>query len=156
MKRDRANCIHQKVNSLLSTCDFDTTLDGLLPHANTLCLIRCLPQELLSSDHDIEPTTREQGEDSSSTPDNGWYDRPSKARTTAYPMACTISPLPESLSGSYETLKYIRLPSSTLGPEVTQIFQQPVIPPIAGWFYRPPGPSSITAPRQKSFRPMRG
>jgi 1,4-dihydroxy-2-naphthoyl-CoA synthase len=33
------------VNSLLSLCDSDTPLDGLLPHANTLCVIRYITQE---------------------------------------------------------------------------------------------------------------
>jgi hypothetical protein len=31
---------HDKVNSLLSTLELDTTLDGLLPHTNILYVIR--------------------------------------------------------------------------------------------------------------------
>ncbi|KAK1602536.1 hypothetical protein QYE76_017967 [Lolium multiflorum] len=40
MTRARAQALRQEVNSLLSTYDFDTPLDGLLLHANTLCSIR--------------------------------------------------------------------------------------------------------------------
>jgi hypothetical protein len=32
--------IHDKVNSILSTLDLDTNLDGMLHHANVLCVIR--------------------------------------------------------------------------------------------------------------------
>ncbi|KAK1645868.1 hypothetical protein QYE76_063673 [Lolium multiflorum] len=39
MTRARAQALRQEVNSLLSTYDFDTPLDGLLLHANTLCSI---------------------------------------------------------------------------------------------------------------------
>jgi hypothetical protein len=40
MTRARAKAIHDKVNSLLTTLDLDTPLDGMLPHAETLCVIR--------------------------------------------------------------------------------------------------------------------
>ncbi|KAK1602193.1 hypothetical protein QYE76_018177 [Lolium multiflorum] len=40
MTRARAKAIHDKVNSLLTTLDLDTPLDGLLPHADVLCVIR--------------------------------------------------------------------------------------------------------------------
>ncbi|KAK1628064.1 hypothetical protein QYE76_002379, partial [Lolium multiflorum] len=39
MTRARAKAIHDKVNSLLTTLDLDTPLDGMLPHAETLCRI---------------------------------------------------------------------------------------------------------------------
>ena len=38
MTRARARTIQAKVNSLLSMCDFDTPLDGMLLHAHTLCV----------------------------------------------------------------------------------------------------------------------
>ena len=38
--RARAKALHDKVNSLLTTLDLDTPLDGMLPHAETLCVIR--------------------------------------------------------------------------------------------------------------------
>ena len=40
MTRARAKLLQAKVNSLLSLCDFDTPLDGLLLHTHTLCIIR--------------------------------------------------------------------------------------------------------------------
>ncbi|KAK1602063.1 hypothetical protein QYE76_017106 [Lolium multiflorum] len=40
MTRARAKAIHDKVNSLLTTLDLDTPLDGMLPHADVLCVIR--------------------------------------------------------------------------------------------------------------------
>src|SRR3954470_16639538 len=40
MTRARARLLQAKVNSLLSLCDFDTALDGLLLHTHTLCIIR--------------------------------------------------------------------------------------------------------------------
>jgi hypothetical protein len=40
MTRARAKAIHDKVNSLLSSHAFDTSWDGSLPHAETLCIIR--------------------------------------------------------------------------------------------------------------------
>ena len=47
MTRSRANAIHDKMNSFLYMCDLDPTLDGTLPHANALCILRFDPQELL-------------------------------------------------------------------------------------------------------------
>ena len=43
MTRSRAKAIHDKVNSFLSMCDIDPTLDGTLPHANALCILRYEP-----------------------------------------------------------------------------------------------------------------
>src|SRR3954465_10763840 len=40
MTRARAKLLQAKVNSLLSLCDLDTPLDGLLLHTHTLCIIR--------------------------------------------------------------------------------------------------------------------
>src|SRR3954469_14741470 len=40
MTRARAKLLQAKVNSLLSLCDFDTPLYGLLLHTHTLCIIR--------------------------------------------------------------------------------------------------------------------
>jgi hypothetical protein len=37
--RARAKAIHQEVNSLLTTLDLGTPLDGMLPHADMLCVI---------------------------------------------------------------------------------------------------------------------
>ena len=43
MTRARAKAIHDKVSSFLSMCDIDPTLDGTLPHANALCILRYVP-----------------------------------------------------------------------------------------------------------------
>ena len=43
MTRSRAKALHDKVNSFLYTCDLDSTLDGTLPHANALCILRFEP-----------------------------------------------------------------------------------------------------------------
>ncbi|KAK1572649.1 hypothetical protein QYE76_018789 [Lolium multiflorum] len=40
MTRARVKALHEKVNSLLTTLDLDTPLDGLLPRADVLCVIR--------------------------------------------------------------------------------------------------------------------
>jgi hypothetical protein len=45
MKRARAKAIHQEVNSLLSTYTLNTSLDGMLPHADILCVLRYEPRE---------------------------------------------------------------------------------------------------------------
>ena len=45
MTRARAKLLHDKVNSLLSICDFDSPLDGVLLHAPTLCILRYDPQD---------------------------------------------------------------------------------------------------------------
>lgn len=40
MTRARVKTLHDKVNSLLSMCDLDTPLNGLLFHSDTLCVLR--------------------------------------------------------------------------------------------------------------------
>ena len=40
MTRARVKALRDKVNSLLSICDLDTPLNGLLLHADTLCILR--------------------------------------------------------------------------------------------------------------------
>src|SRR6185369_7820856 len=39
MTRARVKAIHAKVNSLLSMCDLDNPLNGLLLHSDTLCVL---------------------------------------------------------------------------------------------------------------------
>ena len=45
LTRARARAMQQKVNSLLSTLDLGTYLDGMLFTSDTLCVIRYVPQE---------------------------------------------------------------------------------------------------------------
>ena len=57
MTRARAKALHDKVNSLLSTIDLGSTLDGLLLHTDTLCILRYEPRE-----QPRHPSTNAQGE----------------------------------------------------------------------------------------------
>ena len=41
MTRSRAKAIHDKI---LYMCDLDPTMNGMLPHANALCVLRHEPQ----------------------------------------------------------------------------------------------------------------
>ena len=40
MTRARVKALHDEVNSLLTTLDLGTPLDGMLPHVDVLCVIR--------------------------------------------------------------------------------------------------------------------
>ncbi|KAK1628431.1 hypothetical protein QYE76_002746 [Lolium multiflorum] len=57
MTRAQVKALHDKVNSLLTSLDLDTPLDGMLPHAETLCVIRYVEHQ----DHgeDDTPWSRE-------------------------------------------------------------------------------------------------
>ena len=46
MTRARAKALHDEVNSLLSSLDLGSTLDGLLLHTDTLCILRYESREL--------------------------------------------------------------------------------------------------------------
>ena len=64
MTRSRAKAIHDKVNSLLYICDLDPTLDGTLPHANALCILKYDPQALLHGREEAgQEDGREEGEE---------------------------------------------------------------------------------------------
>ena len=45
MTRSRVKALHEKVTSLLSMCDLDLPLNGLLLHAGTLCILRIHPED---------------------------------------------------------------------------------------------------------------
>ena len=47
MTRARTKNLHDKVNSLLTTFDLGSTLDGMLLHSDMLCVIRYEPTESL-------------------------------------------------------------------------------------------------------------
>ena len=47
MTRARVKALHDKVNLLLSTFNFGSTLDGVLLHSDVLCVIRYEPTEPL-------------------------------------------------------------------------------------------------------------
>ena len=52
MTSARTKALHDKVNSLLCSYEFDAPLDGLLPHASTLCILSYEPQGL-HQDHPL-------------------------------------------------------------------------------------------------------
>ncbi|KAK1663838.1 hypothetical protein QYE76_051997 [Lolium multiflorum] len=61
MTRARVKALHDKVNSLLTTLDLDTPLDGLLPQADMLCVIMYEPRE---KDSTADPKMdKEEGEE---------------------------------------------------------------------------------------------
>ena len=67
MTRARVKALHDKVNSLLTTLDLDTPLDGLLPQADMLCVIRYEPRE---KDSTADPKVdKEEGEEESQLKD---------------------------------------------------------------------------------------
>ena len=68
MTRARARALHEKVNSLLVTLDLGTSLDGILLTADTLCVIRYLPQEPSPATPDDEMLTGPQGEKGDDAP----------------------------------------------------------------------------------------
>jgi hypothetical protein len=57
MTRARVKALHDEVNSLLTTLDLGTPLDGLLPHADVLCVIRYKEHQ----DHGEEDTPWSKG-----------------------------------------------------------------------------------------------
>ena len=64
MTRARVEALHDKVNSLLSMCDLDTPLNGLLLHSDTLCILRNNHQEdQEASAEDGQETSREEDEE---------------------------------------------------------------------------------------------
>ena len=89
MTRARAKLLQAKVNSLLSLCDFDTPLDGLLLHNHTLCIIRYEEKDPRDGGTGAEATSRCQtpavlpveptGTTDSSGPTAIWYYRPYQA-----------------------------------------------------------------------------
>ena len=66
MTRARVKALHDKVNSLLSMCDLDTPLNGLLLHSDTLCILRNhLDDDPQWSGEDDQEKTQEDGQESS-------------------------------------------------------------------------------------------
>ena len=64
MTRSRVKALHEKVTSLLSMCDLDTPLNGLLLHAGTLCILRIhLDDDPQWSREDEQEDPQDEGED---------------------------------------------------------------------------------------------
>ena len=64
MTRARVKVLHDKVNSLLSMCDLDTPLIGLLLHSDNLCILRHDPLEDLQGSVEVgqESSQEDEGE----------------------------------------------------------------------------------------------
>src|SRR3954471_6256694 len=58
MTRALAKLLQAKVNSLLSLCDFDTPLNGLLLHTHTMCIIRYEEKDPRNGRNGVEATSR--------------------------------------------------------------------------------------------------
>ena len=64
MTRSRVKALHDKVTSLLSMCDLDTPLKGLLLHSDTLCILRNhLDDDPQWSGGDEQEKVQDDGED---------------------------------------------------------------------------------------------
>ena len=67
--RARAKAIQEKVNSFLYMCDFDPIMNGMLPHANALCILRYEPQgRLHRSMKDGQEDGQVQGQEEAPSP----------------------------------------------------------------------------------------
>ena len=66
MTRARVIALHDKVNSVLSSFDFDSTLDGMLLHADTLCILRYEPPK--PREDGASRASKEGREDQASSP----------------------------------------------------------------------------------------
>ena len=113
MTRSRAKAIHDKVNSFLSTCDFGLPLNGLLPHADTLCILRYNPQEDTLRRQAAKPT---HGEDE---------DGAAKLALAVLPMTPPILPANPGRASLASTRTHLCTTGSTAGV-------QPVLPPTIG------------------------
>ena len=64
MTRSRVKALHEKVTSLLSMCDLDLPLNGLLLHAGTLCILRIHSDDGTQwSQEDDQEKVQDDGED---------------------------------------------------------------------------------------------
>ena len=118
MTRARAKALYDKVNSLLSTCDFGSTLDGILLHSDTLCILRYEPPQ---------PTSNGQG--ATVKADQDWSFR---AGGSAIHQPESLTPL-ESSPHADRSLRPSRL--SLEAPRVTTLESQ-----IGGLSESPPEP----------------
>jgi hypothetical protein len=54
MTRSQAKALHDKVNLLLNTLDLEHTVNGSLPHGNTICAVRYEPHGETTKDEEHE------------------------------------------------------------------------------------------------------
>ena len=71
MTRAHAKALQEKVTSLLSNLQLGTPLDGMLLTADTLCVIRYIPQESPPWSQTIDVETRREEEKAAAPADSG-------------------------------------------------------------------------------------
>lgn len=94
MTRSRVKALHEKVTSLLSMCDFDIPLNGLLLHAGTLCILRNhLDDDPQWSEEDDQEKTQEDGQEEERGKEAGIPEEmPSGTTGPAWPVLPPILP----------------------------------------------------------------
>ena len=92
MTRARAKAIQEKVNSLLSTLDLGTYLDGMLFTLDTLCVIKYIPHESRLDEN--KPEREEEEERSQPRPEEGGVPGAVLPPDTSGTTASTVLPSP--------------------------------------------------------------
>jgi hypothetical protein len=95
MTRARAKALQHEVNSLLSTCDFNTPLDDMLLHSDMLwCVIRYQPQRLHPLGQGTNTKERKRWAESSKVTRDGTTARRSSLAWKSYKIGTTSAPTP--------------------------------------------------------------
>ena len=118
MTRARVKALHDKVNSLLTTLDLDTPLDGLLPQADMLCVIRYEPREKnITADPKMD---KEEGEEESQLKDapQGRHCRPPGTGTAGLQTPALPAPPAEGAT---------KARTGTAGPSSPALPAQPLL-----------------------------
>ena len=113
MTRARVKALHDKVNSLLSMCDLDTPLNGLLLHSDTLCILRHDPLEDLQGSVEV-------GQESSQEDEGEGEKNGNKSQAAVLPPVAAVLP-PQNQ------------------PSQTRLRPGPAETEEAGRYYRPTG-----------------
>ena len=113
MTRARVKALHDKVNSLLSMCDLDTPLNGLLLHSDTLCILRHDPPEDLQGSVEV-------GQESSQEDEGEGEKNGNKSQAAVLPPVAAVLP-PQNQ------------------PSQARPHRSPAEPEEAGRYYRPTG-----------------
>ena len=102
MTRSRVKALHEKVTSLLSMCDFDTPLNGLLLQSDTLCVLSHEEREELwgNLDQDGQGMHQDKDEEDGENCQDGLKNQP-----TAWPRPATIQNQPAWKAGLQPDLK---------------------------------------------------
>ena len=93
MTRSRAKDIHDKVNSLLSLHTFDVSVNGSLPHGDTLCMLNYEPPREPQGDAKDDQDKSQEEEKEGEEEDSGGGTTGAPSGTTAAPQA-EVPPVP--------------------------------------------------------------